>query len=102
MADDLVFEFRTPTDKLKGDLAQAKALVRQFGSETEREDASLRRRLSSAQLRELQRSHREQGREHSRAARQAAAEYEKELGPGLFSRLARAATKTWRERSEEH
>lgn len=91
-SEELVFEFRSPVDKLRGDLAQARGLMRTFGAETERDEAGLYRRLSTSRVRELRRSHGEQLREHSRAARQAAAEYERQLGGSLFSRLGRAAS----------
>lgn len=58
----------------------------------DRESLTRTRRLSTERLRALQRSNREQAREHDRAARDAAAAYEKHLGHGLFSRLGRAAT----------
>jgi tape measure domain-containing protein len=40
MADELTYEFRAPSDKLKGDLSQARALVRQFTADAERDTAS--------------------------------------------------------------
>jgi tape measure domain-containing protein len=35
MPDDLIFEFRTPTDKLKADLASARGEVRKFGADVQ-------------------------------------------------------------------
>jgi hypothetical protein len=96
MADDLVFEFRTPTDKLRGDLTQARGLMRSFLSEAERDETAMRRRLSASQVRELQRANRDALREHARFARSAADEYERHLGQGFFARLGRAATAGFR------
>lgn len=56
------------------------------------DQAARNRKLSSEQLRSIQRSNREQTREHEHAARAAATVYEKHLGQGLFSRLGRSAS----------
>jgi tape measure domain-containing protein len=93
----LTLELRAGLSLLKSDLVEAKGLIDQFGRQVEQDDTAHQRRLSAEQLRALRRSHADQAHEHTRAARAAADEYEKHLGQGFFSKLARAATKSWRD-----
>jgi tape measure domain-containing protein len=46
MADDLIFEFRTPTDKLKADLANARGEVRKFGADVKSDVSSFAENLN--------------------------------------------------------
>lgn len=88
----LTFTLRGDSSKMPADFARAKGLISQFTAQTERDDVASARRISSERVRVLRRSHAEQLREHDRAARGAASVYERHLGSGFFSRLARSAT----------
>jgi tape measure domain-containing protein len=96
MADtryNVVIALHMPTGDVTKGAAEASRILDRLAAD----ELSRSKKLSASQLREIQRGHRDQQREHSRAARQAASEYEKQLGSGFFSKLARAATRSFRD-----